>query len=194
MGFDGLINSSDAGAATAETLAARKTLDDAIEAYYDDIRHAMLRQGAGPGQATEIVHDLYVQLCRKPERLAGKNSLRAFLIRAALNLGIDRARRSAFERKLFDVLDERAHAIQAKSDPLETRLDMPKRIAVLQRAIFDLPPQCRKVFIAYRIAGMAKPQIAEDLGIKTDSVDRHLRNAMLRCLEAMDAFEEAQSF
>lgn len=172
---------------------ARALLDSAIASYYDDIRLAMRKRGTDQGLATEIVHDLYLQLCRKPERLRGKTSVRAYLIRAALNLGIDRARRRAFEARLFEALEGHAHGLAAPGAGLHARIDLPRRLAALQQAIFSLPPQCRNVFIAHRIAGMDKPAIAAALGIKRDTVDRHLRNALLRCMEKMDEFENRQS-
>lgn len=172
-----------------EQSASTAVLDAAIEAYYEDIRRAVRVRGAEQSAATEIVHDLYVKLRSKPERLTGKKSLRAFLIRAAINLGIDRARRSSFEARLFQALDEAAYQIPARSGPMHSRIDMSRRLLILQKTVLSLPDQCRRVFIAYRIAGMDKAEIAQGLGIKSDTVDRHLRKAMLRCLEKMDEFE-----
>ena len=182
-----------AGARESDPAEARKLLDGAIEAYYEDIRRAVLAQGNGQSQATEVVHDLYIQLCRKPERVTRKNSLRAFLIRSALNLGIDRARRRTFEAKLFQALDDHAHSIPAQIFSADNRSELPKRIAVLQTAIFALPPQCRKIFVAYRIARMSKEQISHDLSVKPDTVDRNLRMAMMQCMQAMDTFEQEQA-
>ena len=51
---------------------------------------------ASPVQATEIVHDLYIGFLTR-SRWPGP-VVQAFLIRAAVNLGIDRARRLAFEQ------------------------------------------------------------------------------------------------
>ncbi len=176
------------GAVLIDT-GGRDLLDRAIEAHYEDIRNALRRRGAEQSQATEIVHDLYVQLSGKPERLQGKTFLRAFLIRAAVNLRIDRLRRSAFESRLFAALDERAHAIPGPARAEENRLDMPRRVEALRQAIFSLPTQCRNVFIAYRIADMSKDEIADALGVKRRMVDRHLRKAMLHCLEKMEEFD-----
>ena len=169
---------------------ARASLDAAIETYYDEIRAAMRRRGATPTVATEIVHDLYVKLSGNPQPLVAARSIKAFLIRAAINLGIDRARRLAFEQSLFAVLDAGAEAVAQRQDtPVDARLDMPKRIAFLRRTILSLPPQCRNVFIAHRLMGMGKEAIADALGIRRRMVDRHLRKAMLHCLEEMDRFD-----
>lgn len=174
--------------------SAKLDLDAAIVAYYDDIRMAVRKRGAGQNQATEIVHDLYLQLSRKPDHLRGKRSVRAFLIRAAINLRLDRMRRTAFEARLFEALESDDHpAAPASAAPpglaLESRLDRPKRLSFLQQAILDLPPQCRNVFIAHRIAGMDKDEIAGALRIRRGMVNRHLKKAMLHLLDRMEEFD-----
>lgn len=176
-------------AASLEMEDARAVLDEAIAAHYHEIRTAIRRHGAGRSQATEIVHDLYLQLSRRPERILGKTSLRAFLIRAAINLGIDRARRAAFEALLFQSLDMDVHPMPAVTLQADARIDLPRRLKALRLAILALPPQRRDVFIAHRLAGMGKDEIAERLGITRGMVNRHLRKAMIHCLEKMDEFE-----
>ncbi|MGX5667948.1 sigma-70 family RNA polymerase sigma factor [Rhizobium daejeonense] len=169
--------------------AGKDLLDRAIEAYYDDLRNAVRKRGIRNVYATEIVHDLYVALSQRPERLEGKTYLRAFLIRAAINLCIDRGRRIAFENRLFTLLDAQALAVPMRPYTVDNRIDLRKRILVLKSAIAELPHQCRIVFIAYRIGGMSKDEIASSLGIKRRMVDRHIRNALLSCLEKTQALD-----
>lgn len=170
-------------------LAGKDLLDHAVVSYYEDMQHAIRRRGLAAGQTADVVHDLYVLLSRNPDRLAGKSSIRAFLIRAAVNLGIDRARRLAFENRLFAILDEQAATIAAHRLSAEDRIMVRQRIMVLKDAIAELPHQCRTVFIAYRIGGMSKDEIAESLSIKRRMVDRHIRNALLSCLAKTEIFE-----
>ncbi|MCM2398059.1 sigma-70 family RNA polymerase sigma factor [Rhizobium sp. S95] len=169
--------------------SGKDLLDRAIEAYYDDLRNAVGKRGIPQVHATEVVHDLYVALSRHPESLEGKTSLRAFLIRAAVNLCIDRGRRVAFENRLFTLLDAQALAVPMRSFTVYSRIDLRKRILVLKNAIAELPHQCRIVFIAYRIGGLSKDEIASSLGIKRRMVDRHIRNALLSCLEKTQSLD-----
>jgi RNA polymerase sigma-70 factor (ECF subfamily) len=169
--------------------AAKRMLDQAIETHYEDMRGAVRRRGLDPALATEVVHDLYLRLSRKPDCLAGKSSWRAFLIKAAINLGIDRLRRIAFERRLFAVLDAGADALPAVIAPIEHDLDMRQRFAQLRGVIAALPRQGRSVFVAYHLGGLTKDEITEGLGMKRRMVDRHLRNALVFCMERLDGFE-----
>ena len=169
--------------------AAKARLDAAFSLYYQEIRRVVRHRGLESSLATEVVHDLYIQLSRRPERLEAKTSVGAFLKRAAINLGIDRLRRAAFETRLFRALDAASETVPALSLSGEERLDMQQRIRALHETIGALPRQCRTVFIAHRIADMGKDEIAESLGITRGMVDRHLRKALLHCMERMDAFE-----
>ena len=167
----------------------KSALDDAIVEYYEDLKRAVRRNGVSQIHPSDIVHDLYVQLSRNPERLVERSALRGFLIKAAVNLGIDRARRIAFENRLFSLLDERAHSVPAMSCTVGNDGDHAKRIAAIKAAIAALPQQCRTVFIAYRVGGMSKAEIADSLGIQRRMVDRHIRNALLSCLDKVSILD-----
>ncbi|WP_367192854.1 RNA polymerase sigma factor [Amorphus sp. 3PC139-8] len=167
----------------------RHALDTAIQAYYADLCSAVQRRGVDPALAPDVVHDLYVNLAASPEKITRVSSLRSFLLRAAANLGVDRLRRASFEARLFTILDQKAEEIASSPHAMETRLDAPKRLTALRDAIVVLPPQCKLVFVAHLIGGVGKDEIAQELGIRRRMVDRHLRKALLHCLDRMEAFE-----
>ena len=167
----------------------KSTLDDAMVAYYEDLKRAVRRSGTPQVHPSDVVHDLYIQLSRNPDRLVERNCLRGFLIKAAVNLGIDRARRIAFENRLFSLLDDRALSVPAVSPARDEGDDRAKRVRAIKAAIAALPRQCRTVFIAYRVAGMDKADIADSLGIQRRMVDRHIRNALLSCLEKVSTLD-----
>lgn len=167
----------------------RMALDAAIELHYGELCAAVRRRGIDSSLAVEVVHDLYINLATTPEKLSRATSLKAFLTRAAVNLGIDRIRRIGFEKRLFTVLDSRAEDVPYACRSVDALLDVPRRAKALHQAILDLPPQCRLVFIGHRIGGISKDEIAEQLGIRRRMVDRHLRNALLHCIDRMDTFE-----
>lgn len=167
------------------SLLERSVLDAAFIQYYDDIRRAARRHGLDGSGATEVTHDVYVNLARQPEALLGKQSLKAFLMRAAANLGIDRLKRRNFERRLFAELEKASNAPAMQAD-FAYNLDRHKYVAALKAAIEELPAQCRNVFIAHRIGGLSKEEIADGLGIRRRMIDRHLRKALLHCMECIE--------
>jgi RNA polymerase sigma-70 factor (ECF subfamily) len=169
--------------------AAKRVLDRAIEAHYEDMRGAVRRRGLDSALATEVVHDLYLRLSRKPDGIAVQSSWRAFLVKAAINLVIDRQRRLSFERRLFAVLDLEMETLPAAIPPIEHDLEMRQRFAALRGVIAMMPRQCRAVFMAYHLGGMSKDEITAGLGMKRRMVDRHLRNALIFCMERLYGFE-----
>ena len=96
-------------------------LNRAIEEHYEELKAALRRRGHGPETAVDIVHDVYVKFAENPDSLKRAHSLRAFLARAAINLGIDRARRAGFEQRLFSGTDEESLSVAAATPASEVR-------------------------------------------------------------------------
>lgn len=160
-------------------------LNRAIEAHYADIKAAVRRRGHSRTAASDIVHDLYIKLAEQPDVLKGKRSLRAFLCRAAINLGIDRMRRANFEKRLFSGTEAEALAVPAQTDAPDYILEVEARLAVLRDAIAELPVRRRAVFILHRLHRLEPDQIARKLNISRNMVDRHLRGALAHCLDRL---------
>ncbi len=160
-----------------------------MERYYREIVLAVSRRGVDQALTHDVVHDLYIKLASSDYRVENKSSIKAFLIRAAVNLGFDRMRRAAFEARLFAQLDRSAEAIASQQQAPEQNLDLRKRLVALRSAIQALPPTCRRIFIAHRIGQIPRDDIAAAMGITRGSIDRHLRHAVLHCLERMDQFD-----
>jgi RNA polymerase sigma factor (sigma-70 family) len=160
-------------------------LNRAIEAHYADIKAAVRRRGHSKGAAADIVHDLYIKLAEQPDVLRGKRSLRAFLCRAAINLGIDRMRRARFEERLFSGSEAEALAIPAEAAAPDHALDVEARLTILRLAIAELPARRRAVFILHRLHRLEADAIAKKLNISRNMVDRHLRRALAHCLDRL---------
>jgi RNA polymerase sigma-70 factor (ECF subfamily) len=155
-------------------------IDAAITDYYDELCRAVRRRGHVSSNANEVVHDLYVRLKDRRTDLQGKSSLRAFLTRAAINLGLDRFRRERFEAKLFCGTEDEAANIASKDANPDLALDMPRRLACLRDAI-----------MAHRIGNLSPDEIAIRFGITRNMVDRHLRKALMHCLLRLDELDQA---
>ena len=160
-------------------------LNRAIETYYNDVAKAVGRRGLARGNALDVVHDLYVKLAAQPEVLRDKRSIKAFLCRAAINLGIDRYRREQFEARLFASMEHEAHNVAAETVSLDHRLDVAARIRILCHAIGELPVRRRAVFILHRLHQQKPDEIALKLNISRNMVDRHLRRALAHCLDRL---------
>jgi RNA polymerase sigma-70 factor (ECF subfamily) len=161
-------------------------LDMAIVAHYEELCGSVRRRGHTPAIAREIVHDLYVRLRDRHVTIGGKRSLKAFLIRSCVNLGIDRLRRERFETRLFSGDESEALQVSAPLDSADQGLDLHHRLTVLKLAIMEMSLQRRRVFIASRVGKLSADEIAGRLNISRNMVDRHLRKAYLHCLARLE--------
>ncbi len=160
-------------------------LNRAIEEHYEEIKAALRRRGHQQDSASEIVHDLYLKFAENPDSLSQARSIRAFLSRAAVNLGIDRARRSGFEQRLFSGTDDETLAVAATTPAPDYGLEVQARLQLLKAAIGELPERRRAVFILHRLHQMSPDAIAAKLKLSRTTVDRHLRAALLHCLDRL---------
>ncbi|MBC2775655.1 RNA polymerase sigma factor [Rhizobium sp. AQ_MP] len=158
-------------------------LNLAMEAYYADITNAVRRRGHPSSTARDVVHDLYVKLSARPEVLQNKRSIKAFLCRAAINLGIDLQRRETKEARLFSGSEREALLVPNSGHAPDHRLDIEARLSILRTAIAELPERRRAVFILHRLHHLTPDQISAKLNISRNMVDRHLRRAFAHCLD-----------
>jgi RNA polymerase sigma-70 factor (ECF subfamily) len=61
------------------------------------------------------------------------------------------------------------------------------------RAIQQLPPECRDVFVLHRFADMPLDQIAAQLRIDRASAEAHLAEALVHLCRAVDEAEARRS-
>jgi RNA polymerase sigma factor (sigma-70 family) len=168
-----------------DILDSNDLLNRAMEAYYTDITTAVRRRGHPRATARDVVHDLYVRLAAKPDVLRNKRSLKAFLCRAAINLGIDRMRRETMEARLFSGSEREALSVASVGPAPDHALEIEARVAILREAIGELPERRRTVFILHRLHHLTPEQISLKLNISRNMVDRHLRRAFAHCLDRL---------
>ncbi|MEM9629842.1 MAG: RNA polymerase sigma factor [Pseudomonadota bacterium] len=166
-------------------LDGNELLNRAIEAYYNDIARAVGSRTNSQGGALDVVHDLYVKLAANPEVLREKRSIRAFLCRAAINLGIDKYRREQFEANLFSSIETEENTFTTETASPDHRIETEARIRILRDAIGELPARRRAVFILHRLHHLGPDEIAMKLNISRNMVNRHLRRALAHCLDRL---------
>ena len=179
------MSSSSASPISWDSLDGNDLLNRAIEAHYADITSAVRRRGHPRSTAHDVVHDLYIKLAAKPDVLRDKRSIKAFLCRAAINLGIDRLRREAKESRLFSGSEREALSVASFGPAPDRTLEIEARVAMLRDAIAELPERRRVVFILHRLHHLTPDQISAKLSISRNMVDRHLRRAFAHCLDRL---------
>ena len=130
--------------------------------------------------AEDIAQETWLRLQRmdQPGRL---DNARAFLFQTAANLVIDRQRRQILERRHLQQEAQAALVSMKTTVSTEQQASAESELALVLRAIDELPMNCRQAFLMHRGRGMSYPEIAKALGVSTSMVEKHVIHALKHC-------------
>jgi len=151
----------------------------------------------GDAQAAAIYADSYTELTRFLKRLCGDAALaedlaqeagmrliatmlrehverpRAFLFHAATNLARDHLRRQLVAQRHVDA------QVECEPAPAADQIAAARQeVALVTKAIAQLPARARAVLQLARIEGYSQKEIATRLGITAKTVENHLTRAL----------------
>lgn len=129
--------------------------------------------------ADEIVQETFVKIWEIRSSLDEKLSIKAFLYRCVHNHAINYIKKMQKDARLSnDYIQEMKYRMQFLE--LETDDNYFDKLAamdiesIIEKAIDELPPQCREVFLLSRFKGMSYQQIADHLMISVNTVKTQL--------------------
>lgn len=140
-----------------------------------------------PDVAADILQDAFFRLTQFESNDRIHNP-KAFLYRVIGNLAIDHQRKVQREQlRHADEEELQDHADDAPS--VERLLYSQQQLAHLRRAINELPPRCREVFVMHKFKHYPYSQIMRELGISENTVLKHIVKAMEHCRRRMRELE-----
>jgi RNA polymerase sigma-70 factor (ECF subfamily) len=137
--------------------------------------HALLRLRYGRERADDLVQETFLRAVRFTPQETIRHP-RAWLLRVALTVARDQARRDAARPRLeprSDAVPEPPHL----PDQAETLL--------LKQIILGLPEDLRVVFVLSRVSGLTYGEIAARLGISVKTVEWRMTKALKLCAEQL---------
>lgn len=152
-----------------------------IQHYQELIRY--LSRTLGDRQvAADLAQESFARLLERKARDVIEQP-RAFLFRTAINLSIDLHRRTRVrDGEPLDSLDREGRVDDC--DPQE-QASQAQQLALLRRALDELPTACRQAFLLRKMEGCSHAEIAERLGISAAMVEKHVVNAMRHCRQRL---------
>lgn len=125
--------------------------------------------------AEEIVQELFVQLWQKGEMPAIHSSLKAYLFRSVHNhcLNHIRFRKVRQDYALHYREENSGYELQESPDD-----DQNANLHTLQKAIEELPPERKKIFMMIRFEERKYKEVADLLGISVKTVENQMVKAM----------------
>ncbi len=135
------------------------------------------RATRGSDEAEDFLHSAFLRLEEYRARREVENP-GGFMVRAAVNLAVDEARRDAV-RGIADTPIEEMVGL-ADSGPLQDEvLAARKRLERVRLGLAQLSPRTREIFLMHRLDGLKYREIAETLGITVSAVEKHVAKAAL---------------
>lgn len=139
------------------------------------------------------VEDLSQEAYLRAHEAAQSDTVRspkAFLFRVARNLALNELSRKA--RKITDYIEDATSGdTLCSAHTLEEQQQGEERFALFCRAASRLPPQCRRAFLMRKVYGYSHREIADQLGVSTSTVEKHIATGLYRCSHFMRAMEYA---
>ena len=133
--------------------------------------------------AEDLLHDLYLKL----QTHESPNDVlypKSYVYRMANNLVIDYQRRSS---KSPVVSDDSIEEVDYRTP--EQILAYQEQLKVVASALKQLPVKTQNVFQMQRIQDIEKKEVAIQLGISVNMVEKHLRRAVQYCREQLKKAE-----
>ena len=162
-----------------------------IEEHNSVLRAFLMTRVRDENEAREIAQEAYVQMLQL-DRPGTISFLRAYLFKTAANIAINRSR----QRRTRAVLDVKASFEPPINDLTPERWVLAdEELAIVQRALFELPPKCRRAFVLYRFMDWSQLEIANDLKVQERMVRKYLSYAGTYCRQRVLGYsvEEAKA-
>jgi RNA polymerase sigma-70 factor (ECF subfamily) len=155
----------------------------ALAACYEDLKAFLARKYGCPLLAEEVVQETWLRVRRLSQPPAVEHP-RAYLFKMAANLAVDhlRSEKSCTRHISAEPVPEDV----SSGMPLpETVIDYQQRLAILRKAVDELPPRCREVFLLHKFEGLSHAEIAGRLGISRNMVEKHIIRGLAHCRDRL---------
>lgn len=127
-------------------------------------------------EAEDVVQDAYVRVLQQQSKLAGVVEMRAWLVRIAWNLALDRKRRG----RVMQMDPEFAEALTGRELPADVALEERRRMERVLAVMDRLPKLEREALLLSAIEELSTREIAAVLGRTESSVRALLFRARTR--------------
>lgn len=151
------------------------------------VRFLAVRTGSVE-DAKEIVQEAYAKMLAL-DRPGTISFLAGYLWRIAVNLAIDRRRQQALHERLRR---SALPSVETRESSAESRADARERLAIVERAIGNLPPRCLEAFVLHVLKGRTFDEVGREMSISGRMAKKHVARALEYLQTCLDVANETR--
>jgi RNA polymerase sigma-70 factor (ECF subfamily) len=148
---------------------------DLYKRYWDRLYVVAMHTLGSHPEAEEAVHDVFLRIWKMRDTLVVRETLQQYLAAAIKYEVINRLRKQARRRRLFNGFEE---GTAISSDPTGEFIREKELTAELESTIRALPEKCQIVFRLSRGQGFSHREIAKELGLSENTIESHMSRAL----------------
>jgi RNA polymerase sigma factor (sigma-70 family) len=152
------------------------------------VRFLSVRTGSVE-DAKEIVQEAFAKMLAL-DRPGTISFLAGYLWRIAVNLAIDRKRQRVLHESYARAATLRA---ETQDSSAESTAEARERMAIVERAIGNLPARCLEAFILHVLNGLTFDEVGREMGISGRMAQKHLARALEYLQSCLDAADQTGS-
>ncbi len=172
----------------------KSACDDCVRVHSPGIYRLALRLMRNPADAEDVVQETFLSAFKGIDRFDGRSGLSTWLYRIAFNAAMMRLRRRRPEFVLVDAADEPEEELPIPQAMVDWGL-LPEQELVrseareeMERAIGELPPKLRAVFVMRELEELSTEETAQALGLSEQAVKTRLHRARLLLRERLSSY------
>jgi RNA polymerase sigma-70 factor (ECF subfamily) len=152
--------------------------------YYDELVVHLTRRLRSRDQAMDLAQETFLRVLTQGTNTPVEHP-RAFLYKTAWNLSVDLFRKK--KRQAEESLEaEEIREVLTVSANQDAIVESKEQVEILCRAVQELPPKCRQVFLLNKFKERSHAEIAARLGISKSMVEKHITKAMAHCRQRLE--------
>lgn len=152
-----------------------QAFDLLLQRYWAPLVTYAGRVVGGWDDAADVVQEAFIRLWERRDQWHPDGSVQALLYRIVRRVALDEKKRVEVRRRP----DVREAVPRPTRTPTPAEQVMARELeAAVDRAVAELSPRRREVFILARFQGLSNPEIAEVMGIATQTVANQLCSAV----------------
>jgi RNA polymerase sigma-70 factor (ECF subfamily) len=178
------LTASDYDLAQASARGEMEAFEVLYQRHHRRVYSLCLRMVANSTEAEDLTQDVFVQLFRKIGSFRGESAFTTWLHRLTVNQVLMHFRKRGVRLEQTTEEGEMKDVVQRGSERPQS-MPVVDRIA-LDRAIAQLPPGYRAVFVLHDVEGYEHEEIGELLGVSVGTSKSQLHKARMRLRELLN--------